>query len=690
MPSSSKRVERVPALRRVTGKKPDSRVHFADPVAMTKPVKEKEKKRKAEEVRGRSPEKKVKSKKEGKEHGKKIEEPRKHKEETREKEKKDEDRKKGKEKKSKEEKASTQKEKTEAGKSKKDEKEKGSKEKDNEKRVEKKKQRKDSPGKDQEKEQTHANKTRDKTKEKKRVASTEKTDEKPGKSQKKKGQERNGSDDQGDGTKTPVKNKGCKKKVEYIPAVAGKIKHIFNKEGLTKKQIAEAKFKELVSDLKSSDTNGEDLDFDLDEFETEAEQEESAHSPESSDEAEEEAGVEEAEESSSDEPEQAVKVQAIDDPQESDSQSESAEGSDDAEEDTGDEEEGEEDEEGEGKEPNGETHALVAVTNSQASASKQAIVVRNSSTNKRDWDAYMRQVSSKGGKFPSSLSEHFQKDKLELFNIWLDCDKDWNSCKLEVERRTACKTTAEKGWEAVQGKELRKRFQDVSKFNQLVKARKESGLCFEDEDFPGDEDEMWFWMRAKQKYSHANITEESMKLKGKADVDKGLREALIDGENGILRAGVLPKVEGASSSGAKALLNNITAVAAAPKKKPKDKKDPEEVVPKTLKDEVAEKLGAMLQTAASARNQSIKLSTTEYGKDLSSTLLAYAESLEQDYKRLKAAMDGGEDKLMKKLMKVIRSKEEPGAKAQQAATAMLKPPAKKKAKKEDKEKPGTA
>ena len=652
--------ERVSALRRVTGKKPDQRVHFSDPVAMSKSVKgkiEKKEKRKAE-VRGRSPEKKVKSK--HVKEDKRAEEPKVKKQQEKEKVAKEPM------KETKEQKPSK----------------KGGELKKN---VQKEHAEKETGKKGNEAMQVDTKKTKEK-KEKKREASKERTADRPSKSQRKEGGGKTGSDDKSDGVKTRVKDNG-KAKVKYVPAVAEKIKHIFDDKEL-KKHKAEAKFTEILAEIKSSEGDSDNLDFDLDDFESSDDgQAESEHSEVSSDEADkgkENGDEEEAETSSENEPEEKdgdAKGPAIDDPQESDSGSESAEDSDEE----GSDNEEEEEKEKEIAEPSPETHALVPVANSQAAASKEAIVVRNSSTNKREWDAYMRQIASKGSKLAGTVADHFQKDKVELFNIWLDCNKDWNSCKLEVERLSSSRTTAEKGWEAVQGKELRQKLSQ-EKFDQLVASRKASGLCFDDDDFPNDVDEMWFWMKAKQKYTQANITEEAMKLKAKAEVDKGLREALVDGESGILRAGVLPKVEGASSAGAKALLNSITAVSTAPKKKPGKDKNPEEMQPKTLKDEAGDKLGAMLQTAASARSQSIKLSTTEYGKDLSSTLLSFAESLEKDYKKLKSAIDGDEEKAMKKLMKVIRVKEEAGSKAQQAATAMLKPAAKKKAKKEEKEK----
>lgn len=73
--------------------------------------------------------------------------------------------------------------------------------------------------------------------------------------------------------------------------------------------------------------------------------------------------------------------------------------------------------------------------------------------------------------------------------MWMDSDKDWQKTVLQVERAHEARNKTTKGWGAVQGKELRKRFQDDAKFQSLVAKRQSQGLYYEDEDFPGDVDE---------------------------------------------------------------------------------------------------------------------------------------------------------------------------------------------------------
>ena len=64
-------------------------------------------------------------------------------------------------------------------------------------------------------------------------------------------------------------------------------------------------------------------------------------------------------------------------------------------------------------------------------------------------------------------------------------------------------------------------------------------------------------MRIGQKYTRKDETKEGMELEAKTGVDESLRQALTDEESGILRAGLLPKVDCASSAGAKQLLNAV-------------------------------------------------------------------------------------------------------------------------------------
>ena len=64
-------------------------------------------------------------------------------------------------------------------------------------------------------------------------------------------------------------------------------------------------------------------------------------------------------------------------------------------------------------------------------------------------------------------------------------------------------------------------------------------------------------MRIGNSFKKKDITSESLKLKGKQDVDRGLREALTNPEDGLLRPGALPKMNTSSAAGNKLLLDAI-------------------------------------------------------------------------------------------------------------------------------------
>ena len=127
-------------------------------------------------------------------------------------------------------------------------------------------------------------------------------------------------------------------------------------------------------------------------------------------------------------------------------------------------------------------HALVPVT---AETTNQAVALRNSMTNKKEWDSFVRQAKSK---MPIGLNEMYTSNKQELFSIWLDQNRDWNACTLEVARRQESQNVSKRGWKAVQGKELKAKYSE-EKWQKVLQARKAAGLYYEDEDFPGDDDD---------------------------------------------------------------------------------------------------------------------------------------------------------------------------------------------------------
>ena len=122
-----------------------------------------------------------------------------------------------------------------------------------------------------------------------------------------------------------------------------------------------------------------------------------------------------------------------------------------------------------------------------AASQEKALLLKNSVTNKKDWDVYCRQAKTK---MPVALNEMYLSSKQELFNLWLDSGKDWEECQLQVERKHQQRHIATRGWTAKQGKDLKKIY-SAEKWETVKASRKAQGLYYEDEDFPGDDDDSW-------------------------------------------------------------------------------------------------------------------------------------------------------------------------------------------------------
>ena len=148
------------------------------------------------------------------------------------------------------------------------------------------------------------------------------------------------------------------------------------------------------------------------------------------------------------------------------------------------EKEAQKEEEKEENKPDITQHALVPVVKE---SQQQVAAVRNSMTNKREWDVFNRQAKSR---MPIALNSMFLSQKQDLFGLWLDSQQDWQKCALEVERRQTQENISTRGWRAEQGKTIKQRYSQ-ERYEALCKTRISQGLYYEDPDFPGDQDEPW-------------------------------------------------------------------------------------------------------------------------------------------------------------------------------------------------------
>ena len=86
------------------------------------------------------------------------------------------------------------------------------------------------------------------------------------------------------------------------------------------------------------------------------------------------------------------------------------------------------------------------------------------------------------------MQDYFQQHRVELFNVWMDSGKSWDQCQLHCQRKQSHKNQSEKGWTAIKGRDLKQQMSE-EKFATLVKSRMASGLYYDDDDFPDDEEE---------------------------------------------------------------------------------------------------------------------------------------------------------------------------------------------------------
>ncbi|CAK9089238.1 unnamed protein product [Durusdinium trenchii] len=568
---------------------------------------------------------------------------------------------------------------------------------DKKQKVKKEKKEKDKKEEKSDKKREGSKKRAGEKKEAKGEGKREKRDKK-GKKEKK---DKKDKKEKKKGTKKNVKKESKKrrsdeksdaKRIKYVPCVKEKIEHIFDDKGdsradegcseattrsssrvrsttsMSSKEKAEQKLRELTAIMGDSDhdeseevTDEEELLAMGDEVNAEGAEEED------SDEEAEEMGSEEEEDKEEDEGNSSEESgDEAEDDDEGETSGESEEEKDD----------NKEEKEREQEEKKKLEHALVPVVKT---SQESVQVMRNSMTNKKEWDTFTRQAKTK---MPIALNDTYQASKTELFNMWLDSNYSWSACALAVERKHQESNTAKKGWKAIQGKELKNRY-TAEKWEQVKKKRLEQGLYYKDDDFPDDDDETWYFVKEGESVSNKVEVQESMTLAARLDMDENMRQAITNEENGLMKVGALPKVSVASTSGNKALMEAIGDKVSAPaKRKPKKEEEkPESVTPLTWVGKGKSTLPEVLKAAADCRTASLKLAGMEYAQELAGNLLKQAEELEKHYKLLAKHVNNESEKDVKLVLGTTSTRLAAVEQAQAAAAAFLKKPnPKKKAK----------
>lgn len=155
---------------------------------------------------------------------------------------------------------------------------------------------------------------------------------------------------------------------------------------------------------------------------------------------------------------------------------------------------------------------------------------------KNEYRMFTRQASNRD-KFPVGLQASYKNNKVDLFNTWRRCGKDWGKTELLV-KRSAAKITESTGEKSlVKVRDLVAQGMPLERAIALREKRKKENLVVPDADFPDVEDELSFWHTTKVSAATINRTEEIMSVEGRAQLDGADLEEVI-GDDGVLCAGL--------------------------------------------------------------------------------------------------------------------------------------------------------
>lgn len=159
-----------------------------------------------------------------------------------------------------------------------------------------------------------------------------------------------------------------------------------------------------------------------------------------------------------------------------------------------------------------------------------------------------------------------------------------------------------------------------------------------DEDFPNDEDEIYYYVGQGPEVSNERrVTESSSAVLKDKDPDKEMLQELLK-EGGTLGAGALPSIGKVNEDGEKNIHEALSgAEIAKVKKAPTKKKKGEEVVEmgdKTPKEICSERLPDILKASTEARKFSLSLKHLSYSGELVKGLLTFSTEMETVYEAI--------------------------------------------------------
>ena len=244
------------------------------------------------------------------------------------------------------------------------------------------------------------------------------------------------------------------------------------------------------------------------------------------------------------------------------------------------------------------------------------------------------------------LSQHVVRNKQDLFVAWLEAGRNWDKARMIITRTHKSENESMAGWVAKPGKEIVKEYGEA-KAKELMAKRYAAGLYYNHEDFEHDEMERFYYMRKPKEVTKRHVVADESKIEAEANLNDHMLRALVDENEGVMRAGALPTVHTANKDGQKALMDGLHeggVAAAAPKKKAKKEAEgSQEVKPKSMLEKAVDLMSEILTDTTKARKKSMSLGAVNYAGELAKELLEYAQRMEGYYKTLQTATTNNVD-----------------------------------------------
>ncbi|CAK9059986.1 unnamed protein product [Durusdinium trenchii] len=269
----------------------------------------------------------------------------------------------------------------------------------------------------------------------------------------------------------------------------------------------------------------------------------------------------------------------------------------------------------------------------------------NSVTHKSQWDQFNRQMLDRK-KFPASLASHVLKNKNDVFNEWLAAKGCWEDVAIKFERKVSEIKEFKKSRGGLKKRDILLKY-PKEKAEDLVRRLRSKGMWEWDEDFPNDEEEIFYYCGTGGELSKKTKVEESQ---GAVIKDK-TRECfdIMTQEGAPLAAGVLPAIGNASPEGEKAINEALNGETTKVKNQPKPKKEEaEKVKPTTPKETAIASLPDILKSATDARKHALALKHLNYAGELVSGLMGFSTKMEKIYEKIKEIQDSEDEHRFKK------------------------------------------